>query len=191
MTPLVRAVTATVVTGVSLWGLARLSEVPYAAGGDRGAELRLSWRLRRGAERTCRRLTAEELARLPQHMREEEVCERRVPPYRLRVTLADTVLDDRLVVAAGARADRPLAVVGQFAVVPGIHPLRVEFTRASDAATDSTAAQPSPGDAPTHRPPPRGPHRLVLDTVLTFAASRVLVVTYDDERQQLRIVTGH
>jgi hypothetical protein len=31
----------------------------------------------------------------------------------------------------------------------------------------------------------------VLDTVLTFAASRVLVVTYDDERQQLRIVTGH
>jgi hypothetical protein len=190
MTRLGRGVTATVVTGVALWGLARLSEVPYAAGGGQGAELRLSWRMRREAEQTCRRLTAEELARLPQHMREEEVCERRVPPYRLRVTVADSLLDERLVVAAGARADRPLAVFAQFAIPPGTHPLRIEFTRESDVAADSTALHRSPGDAPTHLPPPPGPHRLVLDTVLTFPASRVLVVTYDDERQQLRVVVG-
>ena len=67
--------------------LAALSLVPYTAEpGDR-AVVRLAWRTRGERVRACRRLTPDELARLPQHMRQEEVCERRILPYRLRVEI--------------------------------------------------------------------------------------------------------
>jgi len=67
--------------------LAALSLTPYTAEpGDR-AVVRLAWRARGERVRECRRLTGEELARLPQHMRQEEVCERRILSYRLRVDL--------------------------------------------------------------------------------------------------------
>lgn len=180
---------AAAVTIVALWGMALLSDLRYAAAPGQAAELRLSWRLRSEPEQACRRRTAEELARLPVHMREEEVCERRVSVYRLRVTLAGRVLEDRLVASAGARADRPLDVFAQYPLAAGTHALHVEFAR-EGADSGAVRTHPSSTDAPTHvlaRPAPR---RLVLDTTLTFPESRIFVVTYDDERQLLRVVGG-
>jgi hypothetical protein len=170
--------------------MAWLSEVPYAAGGPQSAELRLSWRLRSEPERACRRRTREELAQLPVHMREEEVCERRVAPYRLRLMLADSVVVEQMVEAAGARADRPLFVFARFPVAAGTHRVRVEFVREGENVPDPGTTHRSPSDAPTHLPPPPVPSRLMLDSVVTFPASGVFVVTYDDERRRLRLVAG-
>jgi hypothetical protein len=148
------------------------------------SELRLSWRVRSEPDRVCRRRTPEELARLPVHMREEEICEQRMLPYHLRVTVGDSVLDDRPVLAAGARSDRPLYVFGRFPITPGRHVVRVSFVR-EGATTPSRAHADVP---PTHAPPPVAPLALALDTVLTFAAGDVLVVSYDEARGRLQAV---
>ena len=190
MTAFGRRATATIVAGVLLWAMAWLSEVPYAAGGGESAELRLSWRLRNEPGRACRRRTPEELARLPVHMREEEVCERRVAPYRLRVTLDGNVVVERLVEAAGARADRPLFVSDQLEVEPGTHRVRVDFVRDGEAVPDSLTMHRSETDAPTHLLPAPAPSRLMLDSVVTFPVSAVFVVTYDDEHRRLRLIAG-
>jgi len=129
----------------------------------------------------CRRRTPEELAQLPVHMRQEQVCERRVAPYRLEVSLDDSMVVDRPVAAAGARADRPLYVFEELALPPGTYALRVAFTREGGAAGDSVTAD----DARA------APPRLALDTTVTLAAGRAALVTYDEDARRLHVVTRH
>ena len=176
-----RMVAAAVVTVATLVGLAALSHVPYAYEAAAGGELRLAWRARSTLVEACRRRTAEELARLPAHMRQEMVCERGVAPYRLHVALGATTVVDRLVAAAGARADRPLYVFEARALPPGTYVLHVAFTRQGGAAGDSAAT----GDARA------APPRLTLDTTVTIVAGRAALVTYDEDARRLHIVTRH
>jgi hypothetical protein len=165
--------------------MALASRLPPPGGPPR-AELRLSWRFRSEVSRACRRRTAEELARLPRHMREEEVCERGAAPYQLRVAVGGALLDDRMVRAVGTRGDRPLSVFASHPVTPGQHPVTIEFLW---QGTDTTAREHiSQADVPTHALPPPAPRRLVLDTTVVFDDGAVVVVSYDERAQRLRVV---
>ena len=166
--------------------LAALSFTPYTAEpGDR-AVVRLAWRARGERVRECRRLTAEELARLPQHMRQEEVCERRILPYRLRVDLDGARVVDELVRAGGAREDRPLFVFRDLAVTPGTHHLQVTFEREAGEEGDDERPHPEEVDATeAGRRARETPARLALDGPVVLVPRQIVLVTYDDERRRL------
>jgi hypothetical protein len=168
-----RLVTAAVVLLVIAFGLGAVTRWSWGEPA-RQAELRLSWRTRSEPVRTCRQRTADELARLPVHMREEEVCETRSLPYRLRVTANGAVLVDSLLAVAG-RGSRPLYVSSRIPLEPGVRALRVEFAR--EGAPEERAA-----------PTRAMPTSFVLDTSVTLVAERALIVTFDDQRQRLRVI---
>lgn len=161
-----------------------LSFTPYTAERDIGAIVRLAWRARGEQARECRRLSPEEMEKLPLHMRQEEVCEGRLLPYRLMVVLDGDSLVDRLVHGAGAREDRPLYVFQDLIVEPGVHRILVRFTlEAPSAQHDSDH---DGGDEA--RPAPQ--QRLTLDTTITLGVRRVLLVTYDEARERLVVRGG-
>jgi hypothetical protein len=153
-----------------------LSFAPYTTERDVGAIVRLAWRARGERVRDCRRLTPEELAKLPAHMRQEEVCEGRILPYRLTVALDDSAAVDQLIHGAGAREDRPLYVFQDLVLKPGVHRISVRFTLEGTPATTETRLATPP--------------RLALDTTLTLETRRVVLVTYDEEREQLVVRDG-
>ena len=120
--------------------LAALSQVPWTATAHE-AELRLAWRARVPRVEECRRLTPEEQAELPVHMRRDEICEGRVASYRLEVRVDGEVRRRATVSGAGARGDRPLYVFETLPLSPGRHRVRVLFTRIDEGgATGSGTA---------------------------------------------------
>ena len=180
----VRLALAAAVVLASAAALAALSSTPYTAeSGDR-AIVRLAWRARGERVRECHRLSAEELARLPQHMRQEEVCERRILPYRLQVDLDGVRVVDELVRAGGAREDRPLFVFHDLSVMPGTHHLQITFAREGTAqeteeeegAIDATEAGRRARETPQH---------LGLDAPVVVVPRQIMLVTYDDEGRRL------
>lgn len=175
----------------ALGGLAR---VPWRAGDPSVAHIRLSWRYRGEAVRECRPLTEEERAALPAHMRREEVCERRLPPYRLRV-----VVDGREAVAdrvrgGGARGDRPIYVFRDLRVAPGVHGIRVVF--GPSERTGAAELPEAPGEAERGYATERagegaagaargGPAELVLERELRLEGGEIALVTYDPQAGEL------
>jgi hypothetical protein len=176
------AVRRTIGLGVALGvtGLiGAVSRVPYAEHREQHAVVRLAWRSVGVAVRACRRLTPEELARLPAHMRREEECERRSLPEQLDVSLDGNAVISEVIRASGAREDRPLFVYRNLEVSPGRHRLVVAFTRTGPEA-ESGVARPGSGDsAPPRRSPGVAEGRLSLDTVLVLAPREIALVTYD------------
>jgi hypothetical protein len=156
-------------------GLGWLSQVPYEPGGSEDAMIRLSWRARGARVEECRPLTAEELERIPRHMRREEICEGTVLPYRLRVVLNDQPAIDELVRSAGARQDRPLFVLQELPVPAGTHHLFLEFIRQGEPSGDDEPATPG---------------HLTLDAIIALGPHEVALVTYDPERREL-ILMGY
>lgn len=113
----------------ALLGLLALgSRVPYAPNASGAALIRLSWRAHGEAALHCRTPSAEELARLPVHMRRREICERRLPSFRLAVQIDGRDTLDERIAPAGAHGDRPAVVLRELRVPPGAHELRVAFT---------------------------------------------------------------
>jgi hypothetical protein len=170
-----------VLGGFGVLALLRVTSfAPYTAERDVGAIVRLAWRARGERVRDCRRRTPEELAKLPAHMRQEEVCEGRILPYRLVVDMDGAVAVNQLIRGAGAREDRPLYVFQDLVVSPGTHRVAVTFTREGAPPADTSTAA---GALTT-------PARLTLDTVVTLGSRRVVLVTYDEEREQLVVRDG-
>ncbi len=157
--------------------VAALSRAPYAAGETQGAAVRLAWRVRSARVEECRQLTPAERANLPTHMRREEVCEGRVLPYRLVVTLDGRVVADELVRAAGARADRPLFVFHEFPVAPGPHDLRIRFEREQPSAAGDTVRTAEGAAA--------APALLELAERVALDPLDVALVVYDPEQRAL------
>jgi hypothetical protein len=135
-----RILRAVAVSGLLLVGLGSLSTFPYGRDPE-DAVLRLSWRVRGERVEECRRLSPEEVAALPVHMRRQEVCEGRVAPYHLTVRLDDRLLEESTIRPAGARADRPVYVHREYRLPPGQHRVDLEF-RLEDAAAGVAAAEP-------------------------------------------------
>ncbi len=186
MTPLVRW-TGGIVAAAGVLVLVRfLSFLTYTFDRDAGSIVRLAWRARGETVRDCRRLTPAELAKLPVHMRQEQVCEGRVLPYRLRVELDRVRAVDRLIHGAGAREDRPLYVLQDLPVRPGVHRLAVLF-----ALERPSTAPDRPGEGEEEESPRLAtPAQLAFDTTLTVATRRILLVTYDEERERLVVRDG-
>ncbi len=159
-------------------GLVGLSRVPWTEHPGEHAELRLAWRLRSERVRACRRLTAAELARLPAHMRREEVCEGGLRPYRLEVWVDDRPVADDTIRAAGAHADRPLFVLREFELTPGRHDARIRFTPLGPAAPQTVAVA-RERESPLAAPP------LVFTAPLVLAPRQVALITYDEELRAL------
>lgn len=134
-----RRFSALLVALAATWAMAALSRVPYDATSADHALIRLSWRTTGEFVDECRRSTPEELERLPVHMRREVVCEGRMVPYHLRVTLDGRVVAEETVRAAGARQDRPLYVHREIRVAPGEYHLAIVWERDDDPSVEATA----------------------------------------------------
>jgi hypothetical protein len=173
-----------VVAAAAVAAIGALSRVSYVAEAGNHAVVRLAWRTRSTRVEECRHLSAEELARRPIHMREDEVCEGRLLPYLLHV-LVDDRSDSSLVRAAGARADRPLYVYREFPVAPGRHRLRVMFAREGSPGAESPHDEAAEGAHPEHAKATIAPARLDLDTVVTLREREVALVTYDADLRRL------
>ena len=180
MTPAVRGLFG-VAGGAAVLALLRLGSLaPYTAERDVGAIVRLAWRARGERVRDCRRSTPDEMAKLPAHMRQAEVCEGRILPYRLVVELDGAAAVSQLIHGAGAREDRPLYVFQELVMPPGTHRIVLSFTREGTPPADSTTTS---GALAT-------PARLTLDTTVTIGSRRVVLVTYDEERERLVVRDG-
>lgn len=108
-------------------GTAALSRVPLTLSPDDHALIRLSWRVEGVTAETCRTLGAEELARLPVHMRRPTACVGEGAPYALDLEVDGLPVLTDTVWPAGARGDRPLAVLVEVPVDPGEHRARLHF----------------------------------------------------------------
>ena len=165
---------AVLVAVMATVGLGAMSRVPYTAERGTDAYVRLAWRVRGERVETCRRLSREELERIPAHMRREEVCEGHIVPYLLEVTVDGALAARESVASKGARADRPLYVFREIPVSPGRHRLRVSFSRLGAIP----AGQRERGSLP---------ERLDLDTIVTLGPRHVSLVTYDEDRRLLAV----
>jgi hypothetical protein len=177
----VRLTLAAIVALLVTVAIGALTRVPYSVGDRELAAVRLTWRMAGQAIEDCRTLSEEELAEIPAHMRQAEVCESYVPPYRLRVQVDGETIEDILVLAGGARGNRPIYVYSELRVAPGSHELSIVFaqeaqtTREADAgqvATDRNAAG-APAD------------RLELHETIDLAPGQVALVIYDREARSL------
>jgi hypothetical protein len=184
MNPTIRRTSGGALALVAIAALGLLSGVPYTPDTAEYAVVRLAWRARGARVHRCRRPTAEELAQLPPHMRPEEICERGITPYRLRVALDDAPAVDELVRAGGARGDRPLFVFHDLRVSPGAHRLMITFER-EDAGREHGDAD----DTESHdsRETPR---RLDFADTVVLAPRDIALVTYDYERQRLVLLAA-
>ncbi len=99
-----RRVAGLAVAAAALIATTVLSQWPWQAEQGGRSLLRISWRARGERIEDCRRATAEELAALPAHMRQEVVCaDPRVAPYRLRVAVDGRSLVDSAAPGSGIR----------------------------------------------------------------------------------------
>lgn len=124
-----RALLMLLVTAVATAALGWLARAPWHPDGADAAVLRLSWRLRGEREEHCRTRSEAELAALPVHMRAPQVCESRPIGYRLVLQLDEGRPDTVRLEPAGARGDRPVFVLRDTALEPGLHRVRIELGR--------------------------------------------------------------
>jgi len=143
-----------------------MSRVPYTAALTNDGELRLAWRWRSERVQLCRNRSAEELAKLPVHMRSATACERRLRPWRLEVRVNGHAVVGESVHATGAEGDRPLSVFRRLPLAPGRYQVRVVFSPLAVA-----------GDSAVAPPPPQ-----VLETSLVIAPRQVVLITMDTDR---------
>lgn len=189
---------------VMLYGLARLSAMPIEVHRSAASRLRLSWSARPERIEVCRTLSAAELEQREEHMRQRVECDGRFATYTLRVDADDRIVHESVVRGAGLRHDRPLYLLREIDLAPGSHRVRITFTRREKTDNDAAAfAQSTSVDADTglfagraqreaveHARRARAaiPPNLVLDTTLTFAPDRALVVSFDPERRTFQLL---
>jgi hypothetical protein len=141
----------------------------------------------------CRRLTDEELAGVPAHMRERIQCTGHTARYRLSVRANEALLRQRDIGGAGLLGDRPISLIEDLRVAPGRTRLQVRIVRL-DSATADGALSPDSSDSPRERrmaetrerarreslPPVVG-----LDTVIAIHPGQVVLLTYDPDGRRL------
>lgn len=204
-------VVAGVLVGIAALVLLRQATAVMLPGPSRHGEawVRLSWAARPERVETCRRLTDEELAKRPAHMRLRVECTGRFARYRLSVHAdgAPLVLDT--VQGSGLRNDRPMHVLREIPVAAGERRVQVTLVRIDSAPAAMDMSQQGEADSsgvpPTDLLGERGRREvderarstaaaiaptLVLDTTMMLDPGRVLLVTYDGDTRQLVAVAG-
>jgi hypothetical protein len=174
---------AVALAAAAMAGLAWASSVPTTTRGSADAVLRLAWSARPERIERCRRQSDEELANVPQHMRQELVCEGVTAQYRLSVRAQGSMIADQVVRGGGLRQDRRLYVFQELPLSPGETAIDVRFEReAGDARKD---------DDEDDEKRERGgtiPRELSLATRVNVAPREVVLVTYDESRGALVVL---
>lgn len=194
MTPLYRllgAALAIALMAVIVWG----SSASLTVHGSTDGQLRLAWSARPERIEQCRQRTEEELARLPQHMRQPLACEGATAEYRLQVRVDGALVFERVVRGGGLRQDRSLYVFHEVTLEPGDTTLEVRLDRLGPDPAPAAPAERStetPGGPPNRRQP-RGeavPPHLSFERRLRVRPREVILVTYSPERRALVAVHG-
>jgi hypothetical protein len=141
-----------------------LTRAPYTPPGADDAVLRLSWRMNATAPENCRARTVAELDALPAHMRTPQECTRERADYVLVTTVGAAAPDTVHLVRGGVKGDRPVFVLQEHRLQPGLERVRVELKRVT-AAGDSVV--------------------VALDTQVPLARGTVRLVTLDAEGRTL------
>ena len=206
MTParMLRWLATGVGSAVLLFVMTVASATPIARRRGEPSRLRLSWSARPERIEVCRTLSSEELEKLEEHMRQRVQCEGRFATYVLRVESDGRVLSRSVVRGAGFRHDRPLFLLRELDLSPGVHRLRIDFTR-RERPDRSAAERPAlttqrvdtglfagrverEVTERARRAAAAIPPRLRLDTVITVLENRVLVVSLDPDRRAFRLL---
>ncbi len=201
-----RPVAAIAVSAGALALLAAASAVWLPFHRSAAARLRLSWSARPERIELCHTLSPEELAQREEHMRQRVECEGKFATYALRVEVDDGVVGEAVVHGAGLRHDRPLYLLREFAVSPGMHRVRVTLTRRERTDNDAAAFAPAVSqEADTglyagraqreaaeraRRAGAAIPPHLALDTSLALAPRGVVLITLNAERRALELRSG-
>ncbi len=185
MTRGITRATGLIIGAAALALVALLSNWRYSAATDDQAVLRLAFSARPERLEHCREVSAAELAARPVHMRQRIECEGRAASYRLRVQLDSQSIADQVLRGGGMRHDRPLSLLVEHLVPPGMHHLDVRLERVEGADTTTVALTDSTRRA---RQPPL-PASLSLTASPTFMARRVILLTYDIEQRRLVLRT--
>ncbi len=165
------------------------------------ARIRLSWSARPERIETCRTLSEEEIAALPEHMRREVECEGRFATYALEVSVDGRRLEQSVITGGGLRSDRPIHYLRDFEVAGGDHSLHLSLVRretgsapaASDADhdddddddDDEERRELQAGRSERERMERRRreetalPPSLILDTTLVLEPGDVAIITFD------------
>lgn len=186
MTRAVSRTAGLVLGAAALALLALLSGWRYASAPDDQAVLRLAFSARPERLEHCREVSEAELAERPVHMRQRIECEGRAASYRLRVRLDSQPIADGVLRGGGMRHDRPLSLLVDHPVPPGMHYLDVLLERVEVA--DTTAVAPTDSTRRARQPPL--PASLGLRESLSFGPRRVVLVSYDIEQRRLVVRTG-
>jgi hypothetical protein len=149
-----------------------LGQIPMGRPSDQ-AVLRLALRSVGGRVEICGDRTPEELAALPQHMRQPRVCDQYSPSYRLSVELNGEALVDEAVDPGGVRGDRPIIIDRQIVVPPGRSRLAVDFEPLIEEESDELRL--AAAELPSYR----------LETKVDLEADRIVLVTLDETRGEL------
>jgi hypothetical protein len=165
------------------------------------ARVRQSWSARPERVERCRRLSDDELAKLPSHMRLRTQCEGGSARYLFTLSVDERVVARDTLRGGGLRHDRPIHVFGEVAIDAGARHVHLEVVRLDSAITDEhetgreqvaervdtllggRAARET--DERTRRASEALPSRLILDTTMMLPPRRVVLVAYDDIRQRL------
>ncbi len=107
------------------------------------AQLKLSFA--HGAERKdeCRRLTSEEIAKLPPNQRRPNTCGRERLPIRVQLVLDEQTIYDAVLEPTGLARDGPARVYQKFAIPAGRHVIiaRLRDSRRTDGFDYETRAE--------------------------------------------------
>jgi hypothetical protein len=139
--------------------------------------LRLAWSARPERIQKCRQRSDEELARLPQHMRQPLACEGTTAEYRLQVRVDGVLVAERIVRGGGLRRDRRLYVFEELPIPAAVETtIDVRLDRVESAADTREVATPRVDAVPPH---------LAFERRLRVAPRQVVLITYDREREAL------
>ena len=201
MTRTLRRVIALLLGGLALAALVGLSRAPYRIAGGTEALLRLSWSGRPERVERCRKLSDEELAKVPAHMRQRVQCEGHSARYVVRVLGNATPLSIDTVTGGGLRGDRAIHMLREYRLPAGAHAIAVEIARldtlssdAHDEDEDTAHVERDEGrldrdsrerDERRRQREERLPARLALDTTVRLAPGAVLLVSYDPIERRL------
>jgi hypothetical protein len=175
MTPLQRiggALVAVLVMGLVVWA----SQAPLTVHHREEGVVRLAWSLRPERIEDCRQRTPEELARLPQHMRQQTVCEGQAAEYQLTARRDGDVVVQRTVRGGGWRRDRRLYVFHEIPMPSAESVVDIQFERLGSG--------PAVGPAET-LPADVAPARLTFSARLSVQPREVVLITYWAEQRAL------
>lgn len=184
-----RALGAALVVGL-LAGVVWASNAPLTMHRSDDGMIRLAWSARPERIEKCRQPTGDEIARLPQHMRQQVICEGATAEYRLQVRIDDALVVDRTVHGGGLRRDRRVYVFEELRLPAKESTIGVRLDRIDPPASGGDTAPPTSnvraGQAPSLLFESLPPH-LAIARRLNVQPREVVLVTYDRQRRELTI----